>query len=155
MYTSHEITHYNAGIGETPSCFTKVSSSFHSLWSCRPCLDRINPPTNDHASGGLTSECHLIPAVTLVAPTLLCLTSHLGFWDLKSGPHVSVTSTLTTELSLQPQWVCFFKSRRNNLPFSYYIYIPLFLFKTGSLNVISLVQLFCWPSPITTSNHPH
>ena len=119
----------------------KLLTGFLSLLLIHPRTSHtgeINPPTNDHVSGGLTSECHLIPAVTLMAPTLQCLTSHLGFWDLKSGPHVSVTSTLTTELSLQPQWVYFLKSRCNNLPYYPIPWIPLFLFQKrfSSLNFI-------------------
>lgn len=38
-----------------------MSNNFRSLWPCRLCLDRISPPSDNHTSGGSTSEPWLLP----------------------------------------------------------------------------------------------
>ena len=56
-YTHHMRLHTTMQVlGRHQAASLKMSKRFQSQWSCRPCLDRINPPSVNHVSGGLTSE---------------------------------------------------------------------------------------------------
>lgn len=69
--------------GDYQVASTKMSNSFQSQWACRPCLDGINPPSDDHASGGLIAEhCHL----HLLAPDILSCLPSISCGHISSTP---------------------------------------------------------------------
>lgn len=100
IYKSHEITHYNASMGETPSCFSKREQQLSKLMILQTLTRRTNTPSDNHVSGVLIVE-HWFPCsshgpwqpTTLYFTTLLfrmlaiCCEEHIFFhialiWNL-------------------------------------------------------------------------